>query len=98
MPCFSREAKRKARVRGSPFGAIQLLGRSATVAAEFANDDPDEPEASGEEDQGCIQDEVPESVVLTHDCVPFKWVVGVYYMPCFSREAKRKARVEGLPL
>ena len=39
----------------------------ALTAAHFADKDPDEPESAGDEREQNIADEVPESILLTHD-------------------------------
>ena len=63
-----------------------LLGlgcRSLAEGLEFADDDPDDPEACRHTQHDCVQQEVPESVGLVSLHVKLL-LLGVYYSPCNS--------------
>ena len=71
---------------------------STLAVTHFAHEDPDQPEASRDEGQQDVSDEVPESVATTGASGHKVFLsLGFYYKPCFSRE-KRNHGVSVIPL
>ena len=65
-------------------------------SSHFSYENPDEPESACEQREGCVQDEVPESILLRHDSF-----LSFYYMVRFSCDIRKTITrdvSEGLPL